>query len=336
MRISTPSYVQDALAKAGADGYAHLPSGHRFRLYLRGWKDDWAFDKKTALDGLIGVGAYERECVQALNCRQKMALDQVPEDQRLSAVLVADQSFVTGTGIDHPLENGFAFLDPCGVPYLPGSSIKGVVRRAAEELVLLDDGSAWSLADLWLLFGFDAGSRYFDRPPDRSVADPERQMWIRGYEAAVHRLRPEQLRLLEPLFASAVRKTDLPPGEAGVRLALENRAHDGSFRADVHWRGALAFWDAFPIVPQGAGLEREMLNVHYQEYYGGRRAWPSDDGKLNPIEYLAIPAGAEFRFHVVHTQPAGAAAHLAWKGLVQSAFSHAAEWLGFGAKTSTG
>ena len=43
--------------------------------------------------------------------------------------------FTTGLGNEHPLENGFAFLSPYGVPYLPGSGVKGVLRQAARELV---------------------------------------------------------------------------------------------------------------------------------------------------------------------------------------------------------
>jgi CRISPR-associated protein Cmr6 len=39
--------------------------------------------------------------------------------------------FVTGLGRNHPVENGFAWHHTLGVPYLPGSSIKGVVRSWA-------------------------------------------------------------------------------------------------------------------------------------------------------------------------------------------------------------
>ncbi len=39
--------------------------------------------------------------------------------------------FVTGLGRNHPVENGFAWHHTLGVPYLPGSSVKGVVRSWA-------------------------------------------------------------------------------------------------------------------------------------------------------------------------------------------------------------
>jgi CRISPR-associated protein Cmr6 len=50
--------------------------------------------------------------------------------------LRATTRFVTGLGRAHPVENGFAWHHTLGTPYLPGSSIKGLVRawaRAATE-----------------------------------------------------------------------------------------------------------------------------------------------------------------------------------------------------------
>ena len=41
--------------------------------------------------------------------------------------------FVSGLGRSHPIENGFAFHHTLGVPYLPGSSVKGLVRAWVEH-----------------------------------------------------------------------------------------------------------------------------------------------------------------------------------------------------------
>jgi hypothetical protein len=60
--------------------------------------------------------------------------------------------FTTGLGNEHPLENGFAFLSPYGLPYLPGSGVKGVVRQAARELASGDwgDTNGWDLDESYL------------------------------------------------------------------------------------------------------------------------------------------------------------------------------------------
>ncbi|MBN1457950.1 MAG: type III-B CRISPR module RAMP protein Cmr6 [Armatimonadetes bacterium] len=50
-----------------------------------------------------------------------------------SAVFTTESRFVTGLGRSHPVENGFAWHPTLGTPYLPGSSIKGLVRAWARE-----------------------------------------------------------------------------------------------------------------------------------------------------------------------------------------------------------
>jgi CRISPR-associated protein Cmr6 len=46
--------------------------------------------------------------------------------------LKTEGPFVTGLGRNHPVENGFAWHQTLGTPYLPGSSVKGVVRSWAK------------------------------------------------------------------------------------------------------------------------------------------------------------------------------------------------------------
>ena len=48
-------------------------------------------------------------------------------------VFTTASRFVTGLGLSHPVENGFAWHPTLGTPYLPGSSIKGIVRAWAER-----------------------------------------------------------------------------------------------------------------------------------------------------------------------------------------------------------
>ena len=47
--------------------------------------------------------------------------------------LKTDSPFVTGLGREHPVENGFLWHHTLGVPYLPGSSVKGMVRAWIEQ-----------------------------------------------------------------------------------------------------------------------------------------------------------------------------------------------------------
>jgi CRISPR-associated protein Cmr6 len=47
--------------------------------------------------------------------------------------------FVTGLGREHPVENGFSWHFLLGTPFLPGSSVKGLVRAWAENWLQEDD-----------------------------------------------------------------------------------------------------------------------------------------------------------------------------------------------------
>ena len=64
------------------------------------------------------------------------------------AVYTTESRFVTGLGRSHPVENGFAWHPTLGTPYLPGSSVKGMVRAWAET-----EGGLQSGASIGRLFG---------------------------------------------------------------------------------------------------------------------------------------------------------------------------------------
>lgn len=98
--------------------------------------------KRVAVEAAAGMGKTASALLAALASRQATLLN--PADWKREADLIAP--LITGTGNPHPVENGFAFLSPYGVPYLAGSGIKGVLRRAAEELaarfrIPMDSGS---------------------------------------------------------------------------------------------------------------------------------------------------------------------------------------------------
>ncbi|MCX7896838.1 MAG: type III-B CRISPR module RAMP protein Cmr6 [Rhodocyclaceae bacterium] len=220
--------------------------------------------------------------------------------------------FATGLGNEHPLENGFAFLWPYGLPYLPGSGVKGVIKRAAQELA----AGMWPKHPAWQgldqpLYGIEVG---------------------RG--ANKKRIG---LSVLDVLFGR-----EPPPGDPNAV------------------RGALAFWDVIPQIA-GDALMVEIMTPHQSHYYqdkreakSGNSTSPHDSGQPNPIAFLTVPPGSGFCFHIVCDT-----AHLArliaqretaapdllapaddgrpsWQHLVEEAFAHAFQWLGFGAKTTVG
>ena len=102
------------------------------------------------------ISKQDREAMMALAQRQSaLAAPLAAQGQLLSLHALAVAPFTTGLGNEHPLENGFAFLNPYGLPYLPASGVKGVLRQSARELAdhQWGDDHDWTDPAIDALFG---------------------------------------------------------------------------------------------------------------------------------------------------------------------------------------
>lgn len=268
-QAAIPSYLGNPFEQA--------TPGLRFGLLLPVWTADWRKDDTGAREAWRKIQKLtdaDRARIAALGKRQQAMAEQRHGDARFCIIAQAIAPFTTGLGNEHPLENGFSFLSPYGLPYLPGSGVKGVLRTAAREL---QDG----------LFGSTCG-------------------WDQTFTVG-----------------------NTP--RAVVDILFGNDPED-----DTALRGALSFWD---VVPQFKGdLAVEIMTPHQGHYYQDGQA-PHDSGQPNPILFLAIPPGAGFTFHVacdLARLPDELKADNRWQTLLQTAFEHAFDWLGFGAKTAVG
>lgn len=298
------------------EDYSHASPGLRFGMFLKLWGVDdqtgkrlWTTydinhreagrdrqmrefkdeNKTNALHDSLKLSGADKSAMAALAARQAGiagALEKSGALLRLETEAIAP--FATGLGNEHPLENGFAFLNPYGLPYLAGSGVKGVLRQAARELASGEwgDPKGWS-----------------EEP--RFTLDVKR--------------KTIKLTMLDVLFGKQ--------GEDG----------------DVdHVRGSLSFWDVFPQL-KGNALQVEVMTPHQTHYYQGPKgSTPHESGSPNPINFLTVPPGSSFAFHIQCDLPflARLAPDLAqedrWKSLIEAAFEHAFLWLGFGAKTAVG
>ena len=243
--------------------FANASPGMRFGMYFPTIPKD---KKVDVLTGVCALNDNDKKTCKAQAERQAQLFAAIPVQQGLRMAAESVAPFTTGLGNEHPLENGFAFLNPYGLPYLPGSGVKGVLRQAARELALGDWGdSNWTDEDIEALFGHEA-------------------------------------------------KED------------EN-----------HLRGVLSFWDVIPQISADK-LMVEIMTPHQSHYYQDRTS-PHDSGSPNPIPFLTVPPKSSFAFHVVcdlERLPDELKQDDLWKTLLQEAFEHAFNWLGFGAKTAVG
>lgn len=164
MPAAVPAYLKD---------FTDAPPGHRFSLYYEGWNDDWRKPKSGAVPMLNALRKLPEHSVKLLAafCARQITAAELLGEQVLAVPCISTAPFATGLGNEHPLENGFAFLMPYGLPYLAGSGVKGVIRKAAEELA----GGEWGGTKGWdedairALFGPGEEDRTSDTHPQQGA-----------------------------------------------------------------------------------------------------------------------------------------------------------------------
>ena len=142
--------VQDMLQAQGMNAtIATLRQRERNPLPDLWDKNDFA--ARHAWEKVLRLTANDKATMAALAQRQSHTAQACANLLTLDAIATAP--FTTGLGNEHPLENGFAFLNPYGLPYLPGSGVKGVLRQAARELTSGDwgDPQGWDAGTIHLL-----------------------------------------------------------------------------------------------------------------------------------------------------------------------------------------
>lgn len=352
MVAAVPDYVGSEFKEA--------PPGHRFRLYWSGW---WSSEleesrpeaarrrsgravhlgqsdeseRAAACEFTLGSAARLAGAFQA---RQEAVARLVGGSDR---ILVRKGTLSTpltiGLGHPHPLQNGFSFLDPYGVPCLTGSSVKGVLRKAAEDLALRCEGTAWRLADVLALFGVDATASYL-KPGresgelrEHATASAEamsRQEWSEALAMAWPAREREELDVREKILA-LLRATDRAERD----------------RLQPRFRGLLECWDVVPVASAGAPFRVDIMNPHQRGYYE-QKGWagaarttstPSEDQVPVPVNFMTVPAGAKVSFVLRYRGRGGLVPDGLldrWAPLLDQALHFAGEVNGFGAKTSAG
>ena len=297
----------------------------------RCFKDE---NKTSALCAATSLSKFDRKSMVAHIERQRAIFDALGENEALELMAQSVAPFTTGLGNEHPLENGFAFLNPYGLPYLPGSGVKGIVRRAAEELAhpAFFQDKNWTLPIIWHLFGFEPWLVSKGR-----ASDAEWKEWIAGFAVSKEEIDTYLSAVLDD-SASDKRRDGILESASPLHTLLQDR--------NLHVRGALEFWDVVPQI-SGNKLAVDVMTPHQSRYYDPRKSdagskSPHDSGQPIPINFLTVPPGSDFVFHVRcdHRHLSRCAPELAgddrWRTLLKAAFEHAFEWLGFGAKTVVG
>jgi CRISPR type III-B/RAMP module RAMP protein Cmr6 len=189
------------------------------------------------------------------------------------------------------MENAGLCLDRFGVPYIPGTAVKGCARHLAIQSLLEareakepTDKLARLLADIALVFGW--GEQ--DWKTRQDIVSKLRPKRDDTDEVFAHRCQ-ESWKAKRSDFAYAVGDQLWEEVAIAARRLLPNTDH---------FAGTVSFLPAYPHHLPANDLELDIVTCHHPKYYLGDPAMPValDIEEPNPVVFLTVAAGIVFQF----------------------------------------
>lgn len=131
------------LPRATSQAATWTGSGHAglwFDKFCQTWNHQWKIDAPAKKGWLATLAKQDKRIGNAslLTEHAQRAAILAKALGGICSYFRTQGRFATGLGREHPIENGFAWHPSLGVPYLPGSSVKGLVRAWAHRWEKVD------------------------------------------------------------------------------------------------------------------------------------------------------------------------------------------------------
>lgn len=113
--------------------HSQVNMGLWFERYFDGYAPDFCeVDKDSRSSWLRDLKTSKLGSPNDLQAKKDRLQSMVQAQGGQTRVFHCAGNFVTGLGNPHPIENGFLWHPTLGMPYLPGSAVKGLVRALVE------------------------------------------------------------------------------------------------------------------------------------------------------------------------------------------------------------
>ncbi len=327
MGYAVPNYV-----KQNIKSKPNMPPGHWFTMFYPGYTGDFKVEKEGKAKSLSQIKNSTGAVISKPLVERQEKLANKLEAFMCPVKLTAP--LAVGLGNEHPVENGFAFLNPYGVPYMAGSGIKGVMRKAAELIALfpsnyevLDFGDTnlkaadINMVDVWLLFGFEGdGASYW------SCSKSSHSDFVKAMK------EQEKIRDSKRFKFFSEKAFEKKDKEKLTEVLFDGKKDDID---KVTLQGALRFWDG---IPESGRVEVEIMTPHYGHYLNAdneKPKAPHEQGQPNPIPFLVVPSGANMNL-IVEVDEKRLPENYDWRVKLKAIVDFASKLLGFGAKTAMG
>ncbi len=221
---------------------------------------------------------------------------------------------IVGLGSGSVLEVSIKLHHIYGVPYIPSSAIKGVLRAfKILELANWDKYKFSVISEIIENYSFNNFEKLKDKVIKNLNKDDE---------------------LKKKYIKENVEKDELIRIKADLIKFVENLKEEKikdivNIFGNQQQKGNLIILDAYPEkLPY---FEKDIMNVHYSEYYAGEKP-PTDNQNPNPITFLTIKKETSFNFYFKNSEIYKKTFGKEIKEDLKSAF----ETIGIGAKTALG
>ncbi|TFE65723.1 type III-B CRISPR module RAMP protein Cmr6 [Methylacidiphilum caldifontis] len=286
-------------------------------------------DRKDLLKKVIKQVELTQDSIK-LRCEDQLdfLLDLWPKDTELKDYILFGrlQSRLVVNMSGGVLENANLCLDQYGVPYIPGSAVKGCARRAAiAALNMWKDKEApkespWPelyegfrekkqmIRESLLVFGWV--SKDWEEDSDWEYASGGKAAW----KEISSDLAKDFMLHLKPFYQ-----------EEEEELGIANFA------------GMVQFLPAYPMLLSGGDkslpiqLELDVISCHHMKYYGENKEIATDDENPNPVFFITVGPDAIFSFPLI-----GRRNNKEYVNLAKRFLSVGLRVFGIGAKTSSG
>ncbi len=226
------------------------------------------------------------------------------------------------------LENAGLCLDRFGVPYIPGSAVKGCARRAAIAFLKFCKDDPPPKESLWP----SLSQRVQENGKNQLALE---SLWIFGWT-------PEDWKE-ESDWAYAFGGKEAWEGIKGLlvkslahRLGISLR-EEGKEPKLPNFAGVVRFFPAYPVPGKEEEqnpfrLELDVITCHHMDYYAGKKETATDDEDPNPVYFPAVAHGSVFAFPLLLRKNG----HKEHFSLAKEFLSVGLQDFGIGAKTSAG
>jgi len=218
---------------------------------------------------------------------------------------------VVGLGSGSVLEVSIKLHHIYGVPYIPSSAIKGVLRAyKIWELANWDSYKFFVLEKLIESYKEDK----FDKIKEDFLEKIKGNKFNEEFKNIKNDLSTEDLNKINNDLIEFINSIE----EEKIKKLVD-------IFGNQEYKGKLIFLDAYP--EKFEGFDIDIMNVHFPDYYQNNEP-PADWQQPNPITFLAIPEGTKFKFYFKNT-------HIYGENLKED-LRKAFRYIGLGAKTAIG